>query len=133
MLLPTSTGEQHDVPLGVETGVNTVWAPDPRVSLFAGLTLPVQMAILGSRVRADFAPRLYVDAAFFLSNWLEPIVGVEVRMSADGNGAFQYLAPRVAVRLQFGGGVYGEVAAMLPLLGWERTLARIGLSLGSGW
>ncbi len=132
-LLPTASNWHFAVPWGVEGGVSLLWAPDPRVSLFAHVALPVSNVSIDQRRQLTFTPRIGVDAAFFLSNWLEPSIGIEARFTTDTDGALQYIAPRAALRVHFGGGVTLQLAGMLPLAGIERTNARVALTFGSAW
>lgn len=132
VLLPTETPTQHAARTGFEVGGALMWSRQ-RLSLLAGLSVPVQLDVIGSRARTDFSVRGSLDAALLVGTWFEPVLGVELRVGGDPDGALAYIAPRLALRAHLGRRVALQLAGIVPLGGIERTNARASLGVSVGF
>lgn len=131
VLLPTETPTQHAARTGVEVGGSLLWTRR-RLSLLAGLSLPVQLDVIGTRARTDVALRGSLDAAVLVGTWFEPVLGFEARVGGDADGAFEYIAPRLSLRAHLGRRVTLQLSGLVPVAGIERTNARFSLGLSVG-
>jgi hypothetical protein len=132
LLLPTETGRNFSVQLGLEPGASASFEPLPGLSLGGGLSLPVTVVVLGERTLWQLAPRASLDAAYAPWRWLELAVGAELRLALEGGG-LDFVAPKVAVRLYPWRTLHVQLAGMMPLVGLERTDFRGSLGLGASW
>lgn len=131
VLLPTESPTEHAARTGVEAGSALLWS-HRRLSLLAGLSIPVQLDVIGTRARTNVAVRASLDAALLVGTWFEPVVGFELRVGGDPDGALEYIAPRVSLRAHLGRRVMLHLSGFMPLGGIERTNARFALGLALG-
>jgi hypothetical protein len=129
-LLPTELGNRFVARIGLEPGFSFVFSPHRRWSLHGGVSLPVTAAVSAAGTSFTFTPRATIDAAWLPVDPFEALLGVEARVGFDG---FEFLAPRIALRAHLTKTAYIDLAAMLPLLGAERSLARAALNFGMRW
>lgn len=133
VLLPTESPTQYAARTGFEAGVAALWRPHARVSLLGGLSVPVEMSVLGGRGLAYGSVRASVDATVLVGTWFEPALGVEARIGNDPSGAVEFIAPRASLRAHLGRGVSLHLTGMVPLAGRERTDARVSLGVWMGF
>lgn len=127
-LFPTESSTRFGARLGFETGFSVLYNPHRRWSLHGGVSLPVTATISAGGALFTFSPRATLDLAWLPADVFEILAGLEARGGLDG---FEYLAPRVALRVHGTRAVFVDLSAMAPLLGLERSLARGALTVGA--
>lgn len=132
-LVPTDTGRQYAVTLGVELGAAVLAFPLPRVAVTGSAAVPVTVTVLGERTLTRVVARLALDAAVAVTPWLEPALGVELRLGDDPDGLLEYVAPKAALRVRPWRRTTFQAAAIAPLGGLERTDLRVALGVEHGW
>jgi hypothetical protein len=132
VLVPTETGMQYAVRTGIEPGLSLAWRPNTRWSLLGGFSLPIEFSFLGGRGTSYGSARTSIDGAVLISTWFEPLLGIEARIGNDPDGAIEYIAPRFSLRFHLGRGVMVHLSGLAPLLGIERTNARISMGVSVG-
>lgn len=132
-LLPLETGSHWATTVGGEVGTTLLWAPSRPLTVTATLSVPVTATVLGARARWSSAGRLSFSVGYLATSWLEPMAGVELRVGDRADGAGEYVAPKLGVRLHPGRGFGVHLDAMLPLGGSERADVRAALGVSHAW
>ncbi len=130
ILWPTSTAYNFARPFGIEVGVSDLYELHPMLSLIGGVSLPLSLTGLGGRVLTTFTPTIAAELALHPWKWFELLGGAEVRFGVDRAGAFEYFAPKFALRFYPVSGLIFELRGMLPMGGIERTDYVFGGGLG---
>ncbi|TAK24047.1 MAG: hypothetical protein EPO40_24920, partial [Myxococcaceae bacterium] len=92
--VPTETGRQYAATVGVEPGVAALWSPSPRVTVALGASLQGLFTVLGSHTVSRMTAQVTADVGVLL-RWFEPVLGAELRVGTDDDGAFEYIAPKL--------------------------------------
>ena len=129
---PTETGRQYAATVGVEPGVAALWSPSPRVTVAFGASLQGLFTVLGSHTVSRMTAQVTADVGVLL-RWFEPVLGAELRVGTDDDGAFEYIAPKLGLRFHPGRRWVIALDAMMPLGGIDRTLARAALGVTRAW
>lgn len=130
--VPTETGRQYAATVGVEPGVAALWSPSPRVTVAFGASLQGLFTVLGSHTVSRMTAQVTADVGVLL-RWFEPVLGAELRVGSDDDGAFEYVAPKLGLRFHPGRRWVIALDAMMPLGGIDRTLARAALGVTRAW
>ena len=133
VLIPTNTNIQSSVDTGLDAGVSLLLVPHRRVSVNAGVSLPLAVSVLGARARWTFTPRLMADVAWSPARWIELLAGFEARAGASSDGALETFAPKAAVRVHPGREWMLNLQVMVPVAGLDQSLVRGALGVGFGW
>lgn len=130
--VPTETGRQYAATVGVEPGVAALWSPSPRVTVAFGASLQGLFTVLGSHTVSRMTAQATADVGVLL-RWFEPVLGAELRVGSDDDGALEYIAPKLGLRFHPGRRWVIALDAMMPLGGSDRTLARAALGVTRAW
>ena len=130
--LPTETGRQYAATTGIEPGVSALWSPSRRVTVAFGASVQALFGVIGSHAVSRVTAQVTGDVGVLL-RWFEPVVGVEVRVGDDDDGALEYVAPKLGLRFHTGRRWVLALDAMMPVGGIERSLARAGLGVTHAW
>jgi len=130
LLWPTASNYNFARPFGFEVGVSSAYELHRMLSILGGLMLPTLVTGLGDRTNTTLTPALAVELALHPWRWFDLLAGVEMRLGLDPKSAFEYVAPKFALRFYPVSGFLVELKGMLPLGGIERTDYVFGGAIG---
>jgi len=126
-------GMAYSIGAGLEPGLAALWAPGNRVGVLASFSLPISTALRPAPAAWVAFAHVSAELALRPLSHFEVALGAEARFGLAPDVGLASLAPVLGLRLHGGSHGYLQLAAMLPLLGSDATLGRIGLGYVSTW
>jgi hypothetical protein len=121
LLLPLDTARDNGVEVGAETGVS-YWLPwRPRLTLQAGVAVPLPVDIIAGQVHAALRPGGLVEAVWRAGSAVSLTAGLSARVQVAPDPGLLALAGRGAARFALRHGLMLAIVAEAPFWGSDRT------------
>lgn len=131
LMLPTETVLVTARRFGVEHGISAVFGLHDMIEVVGGIAMPVLLTINNKTTHTLYMPLTSVDLGFRPWRWVEIMGGAAIRVALPvADDALESFDPRAALRFYPWRGFVIDAAGAFPLLGRDRTLAGVALTLG---